>query len=100
MAKKEISRLEAVNYIVDLFKLPQWLSGETKPEGRLSFYSQKPDGTYVFCFDKREFARTKVIEVLQRYFSDKCLPSGDGCVIEGITIIFTVVKIGNLKDIN
>lgn len=97
--KKQITRIEAVNYIVDLFKLPEWKPGETKPESKLSFYSQKPDGTYVFMFDKREVVRTKVVEILQRYFSDKCLPDGDGCSIEGITILFTIVKIGNLKNL-
>lgn len=97
--KKEITRIEAVNYIVDHFKLLEWVPGQTKPEGKLSFYSQKPDGTYVFFFDKREVVRAKVIEVLQSYFKDKCLPDGDGCSIDGITILFTVVKIGNLQAI-
>lgn len=97
--KKEISRATAADFIVDRFKLKQWKDGEPKPEGRLSFYSQKEDGTYIFFFDKREVARSKVIEILQRYFSDKCLPAGDGCAIEGITILFTVVKIGNIQVI-
>ena len=97
--KKQITRIEAVNHIVDLFKLPEWKPGETKPGSKLSFYSQKPDGTYTFFFDKREVVRSKVVEILQDYFKDKCLPDGDGCSIEGTTILFTIVKIGNLKNI-
>ena len=66
--------------------------------GKLSFYSQKPDGTFIFFFDKREVVRSKVIEVLQDYFKTRCLPSGDGCTVEGITILFTVVKIGGIHQ--
>lgn len=97
--KTQVTRIEAVNYIVDRFKLPEWKTGETKPEGRLSFYSLMPNGTYSFFFDKREVARSKVMEVLQDYFKKKCLPDGDGCAVEGITILFTIVKIGNIQVI-
>ena len=96
--KTEITRQQAVDWIVDRFKLPEWKIGSTKPLGKLSFYSQKPDGTFIFFFDKREVVRSKVIEVLQDYFKTRCLPSGDGCTVEGITVLFTVVKIGGIHQ--
>lgn len=96
--KTEITRQQAVDWIVDRFKLPEWKVGSTKPLGKLSFYSQKPDGAFIFFFDKREVVRSKVIEVLQDYFKTRCLPSGDGCTVEGITVLFTVVKIGGIHQ--
>ena len=96
--KTESTRQQAVDWIVDRFKLPEWKVGSTKPLGKLSFYSQKPDGTFIFFFDKREVVRSKVIEVLQDYFKTRCLPSGDGSTVEGITILFTVVKIGGIHQ--
>lgn len=96
--KTEITRQQAVDWIVDRFKLPEWKVGSTKPLGKLSFYSQKPDGTFIFFFDKREVVRSKVVEILQDYFKTRCLPSGDGCTVEGITILFTVVKIGGIHQ--
>lgn len=96
--KTEITRQQAVDWIVDRFKLPEWKVGSTKPLSKLSFYSQKPDGTFIFFFDKREVVRSKVIEVLQDYFKTRCLPSGDGCTVEGITVLFTVVKIGGIHQ--
>ena len=92
--KTEITRQDAVSWIADRFKLSEWKTGETKPLGKLSFYSQKPDGSATFFFDKREVARSKVIEVLQDYFKTRCLPAGDACTVDGITVLFTVVKIG------
>lgn len=96
--KTEITRQQAVDWIVDRFKLPEWKAGETKLLGKLSFYSQKSDGTFIFFFDKREVVRSKVVEILQDYFKTRCLPSGDGCTVEGITILFTVVKIGGIHQ--
>lgn len=96
--KTEITRQDAVSWIADRFKLPEWKTGETKPLGKLSFYGRKPDGSATFFFDKREVARSKVIEVLQDYFKTRCLPAGDACTVDGITVLFTVVKIGSIHQ--
>ena len=98
--KQEVTCIEAVNHIVDRFNLSEWKAGETKPEGKLSFYSLSQDGTYSFFFDKREFVRSEVVSALQDYFLDKYLPKGNGCAIDGITILFTVVRIGDLNIIS
>lgn len=97
--KTEITRQQAVDWIADRFKLSEWKEGETKPQGKLSFYSQKSDGSATFFIDKREFDRYTVIGVLQNYFVERCLPHGDGCAIDSTTLLFTVVKIGKLDQI-
>lgn len=94
--KTEITRQQAIDWIVDHFKLTQWKEGETKPQGKLSFYNQKPDGSAVFFFDKREFIRSEVIAVLQGYFETRCLPHGDACSVDGLTLLFTIVKIDSI----
>jgi hypothetical protein len=45
-----------------------------------------------FMIDKRHLERLPVIELLQEYFSDKCILNG-GCSIEAITLCWTNVTL-------
>ena len=45
-----------------------------------------------FCIDKRKFERFEVIDMLQTYFSDRCVLDGY-LKVDSITIVFTTFEV-------
>ena len=84
MATQKITKQDAINAIIDIFKLK---------ESELSKYSVKEDNAS-FLIDKREFERFEVIDKLQEFFSDKSIIDGQ-CRIDSLTFLYTSVKIEN-----
>lgn len=84
MATQKITKQDAINAIIDIFKLK---------ESELSKYSVKDDNAS-FLIDKREFERFEVIDKLQEFFADKNIIDGQ-CRIDSLTFLYTSVKIEN-----
>ena len=78
MATQKITKQDAINAIIDIFKLK---------------YSVKEDNAS-FLIDKREFERFEVIDKLQEFFADKSIIDGQ-CRIDSLTFLYTSVKIEN-----
>ena len=76
--KQEISVEEAILDLREIFGMNK----ETK--------SLQDDNW--FMISKTEFERHEVIRKLQEYFSDKMLPVGWGCVIDNITLFWTIFE--------
>lgn len=84
MDTQKITKQDAINAIIDMFKLK---------ESELSKYSIKDDNSS-FLIDKREFNRFEVIDKLKEFFADKNIIDGQ-CRIGSLTILYTSVMIEN-----
>lgn len=84
MNKKRITVEQAMAEMIELFDAREF---DQREEGE-NFHAD-----LALFIDKRKASREQVIGSLQQYFSDKVLPKGYGCRIEGITLLWTQVSI-------
>lgn len=87
----KITRREAIDALVTLFKCEKWVEGEDRP--KLSFYIPKDDDSAEFYIHKQEFERGEVVNVLANYFQDKTFNDGGMCAVSPITLLWTTFTI-------
>ena len=83
---KQMTRREAIEAIKEMFET------NTGQEDNASRLIEKENDTATFMLDKRKYERGEIIEKLSELFKDVNITNGL-CRIEGITFVFTTVKI-------
>lgn len=83
---KQITRREAIEAIKEMFET------NTGQEDNVSRLIEEENDTATFMLDKRKYERGEIIGKLQKYFDGVNIIDGL-CCIDGITFVFTTVKI-------
>ena len=83
---KQITRREAIEAIKEMFET------NTGRDDNASVLTENEDDTATFMLDKRKYERGEIIGKLSEYFNGVNIMDGL-CRIDGITFVFTTVKI-------
>lgn len=83
---KQMTRREAIESIKEMFET------NTGQEDNVSRLIEEENDTATFMLDKRKYERGEIVEKLSEFFKDVNIVDGL-CRIEGITFVFTTVKI-------
>ena len=94
--EKKISRREAIDALVELFKCEKWVEGEDRP--KLSFYIPKDDDSAEFYIHKQEFERLQVVDILSEYFHDKTFNDNGMCAVSPMTLLWTTFTIERIPE--
>lgn len=92
----KITRREAIDALVELFKCEKWVEGEDRP--KLSFYIPKDDDSAEFYIHKQQFERFEVVNVLANYFQDKTFNDNGMCAVSPITMLWTTFTIERIPE--
>lgn len=97
MKKNIITKEKCFKDLCEMFSIPSERTWDDvrRAEGLLSYAECGSILIY-----KGEYEREEVIKMLQSYFKDKVFEKGYGCSISKYTMVWTEIKIINVKSIN